>query len=153
MTVSPDRIRARTAASVLRRIDEDTQRRVEALAAAGPVAIADRLHDLDREWDTDRTIELEASTMALAELALGIFARPAFLAIPAIVGGAVLAHAVTGWYPLLPLFRRLGTRSAREIERERHAVKALRGDFDRVPPPDGVESAARARAALAAVDA
>jgi hypothetical protein len=36
---------------------------------------------------------------------------------------------VSGWYPLMPLFRRLGIRTAREIERERYALKALRGDF------------------------
>ena len=28
-----------------------------------------------------------------------------------------------------PIFRRLGIRSSREIQRERHALKALRGDF------------------------
>ena len=38
-------------------------------------------------------------------------------------------HAATGWYPLLPVFRRLGFRSAREIAGERYALKALRGDF------------------------
>jgi hypothetical protein len=60
--------------------------------------------------------------------------RPAFLAIPAAVGAAVLAHAVSGWYPLMPLFRRLGIRTAREIERERYALKALRGDFRGMNP-------------------
>ena len=43
-------------------------------------------------------------------------------------GGGFL-HAMTGCYPLLPLFRRLGFRSPREIARERYALKALRGDF------------------------
>jgi hypothetical protein len=39
-----------------------------------------------------------------------------------------------------------------EIERERYAIKALRGDFDGVPPSGSADAAARARAALAAVD-
>jgi len=29
----------------------------------------------------------------------------------------------------MPIFRRLGLRTSREIARERYAVKALRGDF------------------------
>ena len=32
--------------------------------------------------------------------------------------------------PLHPVFRRLGIRTQREIELERYALKALRGDFD-----------------------
>jgi hypothetical protein len=128
MALDYDRDRRHTAAQVLRRIDEDTRARLEGCAAE-PAAIEARLPQLEREWDTDRAIEAEASLMGLAGLALGLLARPAFLAIPAAVGAAVLTHAVSGWYPLLPLFRRLGVRSAREIERERYALKALRGDF------------------------
>jgi hypothetical protein len=45
------------------------------------------------------------------------------------VGAAVFLHATAGGYPLLPLFRRLGLRTSREIARERYALKALRGDF------------------------
>jgi hypothetical protein len=41
----------------------------------------------------------------------------------------VLLHATTGGHPLMPLFRRLGLRSAKEIARERYGLKALRGDF------------------------
>ena len=50
-------------------------------------------------------------------------------AIPAFVGGALVLHAVTGRYPLMPVLRRLGVRTSREIARERYALKALRGDF------------------------
>jgi hypothetical protein len=41
----------------------------------------------------------------------------------------------------------------REIERERYAIKALRGDFDSVPKPDNAPASERVRAALVAVDA
>ncbi len=88
-----------------------------------------RLEALDREWDIDRTIEAEAATMGLIGLTLGALVRPAFLAMPAI-GAAVFLFGTRGIYPLLPIFRRLGIRTAREIERERYAVKTLRGDFD-----------------------
>lgn len=51
-----------------------------------------------------------------------------------------------------PGFRRLGVRTQREIERERYALKALRGDFDRLPSKGDVPANERVRAVLAAVD-
>ncbi|HLS85637.1 MAG TPA: hypothetical protein VK043_05015 [Burkholderiales bacterium] len=97
--------------------------------AASPEAIDLRLHALDREWDLDRAIELEAAATGLVGLALGVLVRRRFLLIPGIVGAALLLRALTGRYPLEPIFRGLGLRSAAEIERERFALKALRGDF------------------------
>ncbi|HET9942578.1 MAG TPA: hypothetical protein VFR05_04515, partial [Terriglobia bacterium] len=41
----------------------------------------------------------------------------------------LLQHAVQGWCPPVPLFRRLGIRTQREIDEERYALKAMRGDF------------------------
>ena len=41
----------------------------------------------------------------------------------------LLQHALQGWCPPLPLLRRLGVRTQAEIERERYALKAIRGDF------------------------
>jgi hypothetical protein len=38
-----------------------------------------------------------------------------------------------GWCPPLPILRSLGVRTADEINEERYALKALRGDFADVP--------------------
>lgn len=132
MNPDPDRARRHTASSVLRRIDADALDHLMAVANQ-PETASRRLEALDREWDIDRTIEAEAATLGLVGLALGTFVRPAFLALPATVGAAVFLFGTRGLYPLLPLFRRLGIRTAREIERERYAVKALRGDFQAMP--------------------
>jgi hypothetical protein len=134
MSLESDRDRRYTAASVLQRIDDETVANLHAYADAPPEAIAARLRELEREWDIDRAVELEASLVGLTGLALGAFGRPAYLAVPAAVGVGVFAHAVLGWYPLLPLFRRMGLRTAREIARERYALKALRGDFHGMEP-------------------
>jgi len=132
MPLETDRVRRHTARSVLRRIDDDT---VDHLVQVqkNPASAERRLAELDREWDVDRTAEAEAATMGLVGLALGVCVRPAFLAIPATVGAGVFLLGTLGTYPLLPLFRRLGIRTAREIQRERYAIKALRGDFEPVP--------------------
>jgi hypothetical protein len=114
---------------VRQRIDEEMRTNLHACASNEAPYAERRLQELDYEWDTDRTIETEASATGLLGLGLGVFVHRGFLAIPGIVAGAVLVHALTGWYPLLGLFRRLGVRSAGEIARERYALKALRGDF------------------------
>jgi hypothetical protein len=125
----PDPVRARTAAEVLRRIDDTTTAHLIRGAEAPPDAVASQLERLDREWDTDRALETEAAVTGLVGLALGALLRPAFLVVPAFVAASVLTHALTGRYPMMPLFRRLGLRTSREIARERYALKALRGDF------------------------
>jgi len=51
------------------------------------------------------------------------------------------------------VFRALGVRTMREIERERYAIKLLRGDFDRVPTQNAATVGERVHAALAAIDA
>ena len=111
-----DRVRLHTAAEVLRRIDDVT---VDSLARCtrDPTETKRRLEQLDREWDVDRALEAEAATMGLLGLALGAWVRKEFLALPAIVAGAVLVQAVTGRYPLMPVFRRMGLRTSKEIER------------------------------------
>jgi len=124
-----DRVQRHTAASVRRRIDHNIRTNLYACASKDASYTERRLRDLAYEWDTDRTIEAESSATGLLGLVLGVFVHRGFLALPAMVAGSVLLHAVTGWHPLLGLFRRLGVRSAGEIARERYALKALRGDF------------------------
>jgi hypothetical protein len=110
-------IRRRTAANVAR------------CAAGGPAAIDARLRALDREWDIERTLEANAATASLLGLALGATLDRRFFVLPAIVAGFLLQHALEGWCPPVPVFRRLGVRTQTEIDHERYALKALRGDF------------------------
>lgn len=137
MASHADKVRRHTASAVLRRIDDRTSVALWEAATADTDQVDKRLSELDREWDTDRVLETEASAMGLMGLALGAFVNRKWLALPALVAASVLLHAQSGRYPLMPLFRRLGVRTAREIARERYALKALRGDFqdmDAAPP-------------------
>ena len=88
-----------------------------------------RIEDLGREWDFERVIETEAAATGLLGLALAVTLDRRFLIIPGVATAMMLLHAVHGWYPLLPILRRMGVRTQDEIERERYALKALRGDF------------------------
>jgi hypothetical protein len=111
-----------------------------------------RLAQLDAEWDIERALQLNAPIVVLLGLALGQTLDRRFLLLPAAVFTFFAQHALQGWCPPLPIMRRLGIRTAREIERERYALKALRGDFDAVPPAGTMASTERVRAALRAVD-
>ena len=123
--------------AIRRRTHEDIAR----IAAGGPEAIDRRLAELDREWDIERTLEANAATVALVGLGLGTFVDRRFYLLPAAVAGFLLQHAVQGWCPPMPVFRRLGVRTASEIEEERYALKALRGDFRGVSDGDGHDTA------------
>lgn len=137
-------------------LNEAVRRRTEAdvtrLEGAPRDVIERRLRSLEGEWDIERVLQLNASVLALSGLALGKYVDRRFLALPALVFSFFAQHALQGWCPPIPVFRRLGVRTAREIERERYAIKAMRGDFDDVPLAGSVEPEQRARTALRAVD-
>ena len=65
-------------------------------------------------------------------MTLGITVSKKWFVLPAAVAGFLLQHAVQGWCPPLPILRRMGFRTASEIDYERYALKALRGDFRNV---------------------
>ena len=100
-----------------------------------PEEIALRLRELDAEWDMERTLETNAAAAALTGFGLGAVVRPRFYILPALVMGFLLQHALQGWCPPVPVFRRLGFRTQSEIELERYTLKALRGDFTGLGPP------------------
>jgi hypothetical protein len=130
------RVPEHTAGHINERIRDRIESNVARYADADPSAIDGRLMELDREWDMERTLEANAATIALFGLGLGTFVDRRFYLLPAVVAGFLLQHAIQGWCPPMPVFRRLGVRTAAEIEEERYALKALRGDFQDVPSGD-----------------
>lgn len=143
-----DRVRANTWHQVNERLDAETAARIRRAKDDG-AALSDSIQRLDNEWDFERVLEAEAATMGLIGLALATRVNSRFLIIPGFVAAMGFLHAVQGWYPLLPIFRRLGIRSQDEIDREKYALKALRGDFNSVTASDSNEE--RAAAAWRAV--
>jgi hypothetical protein len=141
------RVPENTADHVNRRIRHEMQERVRRIAAAGPLAIARRLRELDEEWDTERALEANASTLVAVGSALTLMVDRRFALLPLVVGGFLLQHALQGWCPPLPIFRRQGYRTQTEIDQERYALKALRGDFEWVQTgrlSDGAQQAVQA---------
>jgi len=144
MAETPDRIRAHTAPDINRRIDQEAAARVRQYAGATPEEITHRIGELDREWDIERVLETNASTLALVGVVGALMSSRRWLILPGIVLPFLLLHAVQGWCPPLPVLRRLGVRSRKEIDREKYALKVLRGDFrerDGDTPQAAIEAA------------
>lgn len=133
------------------RIRAQADARIARLEQASPAEIDARLAELASEWDIERVLQANAGTLMVAGVALGLGVDRRFLLLPAAVLTFFAQHALQGWCPPVPVFRRLGVRTVREIERERYAIKALRGDFDALAEA-GANASARVRAVLAAID-
>jgi hypothetical protein len=65
-----DRVRHSTAPQVNREIDRQTNNNIRRYANASPEVITRRIEELDREWDVERALEVNASTLALTGLRL-----------------------------------------------------------------------------------
>ena len=131
LPANSERVAIHTSDTVERRLQDEFEDRL-AYFAGHPEEISTRLEELDREWDMERAIEANASTLAFAGVALGAMVDKRWLLLPALVTGFLFQHSMQGWCPPVPVLRRLGFRTVHEIERERYALKALRGDFDGV---------------------
>jgi len=128
-------------------IEQQTKRNLARFENASPAAIENRLAALDAEWDIERTLEANAATASLIGLTLGATVDRRWYLFPAVVAGFLLQHALQGWCPPLPVFRRLGIRTSYEIDYERYALKSLRGDFSHSDPGESESSPAAALAA------
>jgi hypothetical protein len=109
-------------------IDAKTRRNVRE-HASHPTEIGRRIRELESEWDVERTLETNASTLALAGAILGTTVSRAWFALTGVVLGFLAQHATSGWCPPLPILRKLGVRTQGEIDQEKYALKAIRGDF------------------------
>jgi hypothetical protein len=143
------RVPANTSQQVNEQIRRRTESSVARFAQAGPAAINRRLAELEREWDIERCVETMAPAFTLIGMGLGLTVSRRWFALPLVAQGFFLQHALQGWCPPIPFLRRLGVRTVGEIDEERSALKALRGDYRDVPA-DSRDGGAAQRALVAA---
>jgi hypothetical protein len=123
------------------RCDESLEEHVTRLADAGPAAIGERLAQIEEEWSVGRVAKVAAGALALGAAAAGLAGRrrtSALLAVTA--GGCLCSYLLSRRSVVGDLLCHLGFRQGNEIERERLALRALRGDFEHVPTLRDVES-------------
>jgi hypothetical protein len=112
---------------------QETEETIAKVVHAGPAAIEQRLAALCGEWTTGRMVKVTTAVAILVGLALSYFVNVWWLALPVAVGLLLIQYAFSRVSMLTFIFRKLGFRSSLEIEHERLALKALRGDFRHIP--------------------
>ena len=125
-----NKVEKNTAAAVNNRINSQMNMRIHQYYSAESIeCISHRLSELDEEWDTERVLETSAAVFVLIGLFMGYSVNPLWHWFSGLVAGFLLLHALQGWCPPLPIIRRMGIRSANEINRERMALLQLKEYF------------------------
>lgn len=139
-----DRVRENTSAEINAEIDRQTEAQVRQYARKSCEEITRRIEELDREWDMERLLETNAAALALSGVILSATHSRKWLIVPGIVTSFLLQHAVQGWCPPVPVFRRFGVRTRKEIDEEKYALKILRGDFEKTESSTSAKDALQA---------
>jgi hypothetical protein len=122
---SISRVEDQTCSKINQKIQQDIEQSV-GYYRHHPEKRSDRLRQLDEEWDIERALETASSSLSLAGLALTILTRKKrYLILPLTVQSFFLQHALQGWCPPLPLFRKAGFRTQSEIQQERAAIEEM----------------------------
>ena len=128
-----DRVRRNTDPEALARIDEKTEQNIRYYATQPEHVISRRIADLEQECSMERWLETNASSLGLTTLLLGVTVSRKWLVLTGGILSFLLLHAIEGWCPPVTVLRRLGIRTRGEIDREKYALKFLRGDFQTIP--------------------
>jgi hypothetical protein len=131
---SPDPVQQNTDEALNSQIEAHAKLRVGGISIQSEDEISRRIEALDQEWDIERWLQFNASALAFSGLLLGLVRHKKYFLIPGVVLPFLFNHAVNGWCPPLTVLRRLGIRTRQEIDHEKYALKALRGDFAGIPP-------------------
>lgn len=123
-----DRIRNNTSPAVNLKIDHYLEEEIRKYANQDIESITKKITQLNKEWDIERWLELNASIISFIGVLLG-FLSLYWLILPLIILAFLSQHAIQGWCPPIPIFRKLGVRTQKEIDQEIYALKLLRGDF------------------------
>lgn len=142
MPGTAERVPSHSSENVNEKIRRDTLRILDEVGN-DRVKIEQRLRELEKEWDIERTLEANAATVSFLGVALGASVNRKWLALPALVAGFLFQHATQGWCPPVPLFRRLGVRTQREIDNERAVLLGRMGvlkGLDKSPSETALKS-------------
>ena len=131
---SSENVRNVTEEEINRQMDAKIEESIRFYATQSPEEISKRIAELEQETDIERKLMMVASGVGLGTLLLTFLGGgKKWLLLTGTSLGFLMNHAVRGWCPPVPLLRKLGVRTRSEIDREKNALKILRGDFQ-LPP-------------------
>lgn len=121
-------------------IDAKIEQNIRFYATQSPDAISQRIEELDEECDLDRTMALYGSGIGLGTILFSFIGGKKWLFLGGTALGFLLKHCLDGTSPVVPMLRKFGVRTRSEIDREKYALKILRGDFADMPKPDQLKA-------------
>ena len=112
------------------RIDAGTQQCLERFAAGDREAISRHIETLDREWDVERYLQMNAGLVSLSGVVLGALVSRRFLVCPPPCSASSSNTLHKAGVRHCRFFAAWACAPRREINEEKYALKALRGDFE-----------------------
>lgn len=119
------KVNENTPEHVNREIQKEIEEKVQFYQNKDSITIAKRLNELEHEWDTERVLETNMATIALVSSLMGLSGKKNWMVLSATVSAFMIQHAIQGWCPPLSVIRRMGVRTAAEIDQERVALQKL----------------------------
>lgn len=129
MEIQDDRVQTNSPEQLNEKIEIQLLSNIQFYSKQDTQAVSKRIKELEKEWYVDRVLITNASAISIICLFLGLKVDKRWFILSGAVAAFLLQHGIQGWCPPLLLFRKLGIRSFKEIDRERFALKYLRGDF------------------------
>lgn len=145
-----DLVRANTSAEINRRIDRFTEDNIRHYATQPEKVITKRINKLDQEWDVQKLVQAIDSGVGLGSIFLGVLGSKKWWFITMLAAASSGVHAVKGWSPCAIVLRRMLFRTRQEIDREKYALKALRGDFQELSTHEANKIDERIKSAIEA---
>ncbi|RJP79723.1 MAG: hypothetical protein C4524_04850 [Candidatus Zixiibacteriota bacterium] len=140
MTDALNRVRSNAPGQIEDEVRRQMRGRLCYYATAEPSEIDQRLKQLDSEWDVERILLAGSAGLLFYGLIRGLFGSRVWLLPGLALSVFLVQHSALGWSLPANWLRRLGLRTAEEIEEERFALKAMRGDFrgvsESIPLPE-----------------
>ena len=100
----------------------------------GRAGIDERIRALEDEWDVERAVTVVLSGAGVAGLIFGLLGSRVWRLLAWIALPLLFLFGQDKWKPSEGVLKSLGLRSRKEIQDEKYALKALRGDFRGVEP-------------------
>ena len=122
MNTVADKVKKVTSPAANKKITEKTQNNVVHYANETESVIQKRIEQLDKEWDMERLLALNASVLTITGVVLGSKVNKKWFWMPGVVASFLGMHAIQGWCPPVPLFRAFGVRTRMEIDKEKYGL-------------------------------
>lgn len=120
-------------------IRNNTLENLLCLEDASEEELTRRIRHLNSEWDTERFEEAKAAVCVMGCSLFGIAKNKYWSFLTLIAGTFLLQHALLGWCPSTPVIRKMGIRTAEEINQEKAVIKMLRKDYAHAKSSDAAE--------------